>query len=201
MFKWICLVTAIIFLGAVGWMINDVRQEIRRSIQEVHETGLTINEQLPPVVDKIRNSADVISESLPEVVERIKKSTETLAELAEDIRQLKELVGVSNTARDKSLVAYADSVLDTIDASKGSIGLKKTFGGSGLKNVLPAREWVVGARKEALFLTVVAKSKQELLTRLVENKFGSHWYIQLENQNPVDLIDWLKANHVATGEL
>jgi len=54
---------------------------------------------------------------------------------------------------------------------------------------------------EAVFLTVVAKSKTELLTRLVETKFGSAWHIQLENQEPIPLLDWLKENHAATSEV
>lgn len=201
MFKWSCLTVAILFLAGVGWILNDLRIEIRRSIAVIHETGQTVNEQLPPVVEKIRKSADIVSEELPEIVERIRKSTDTLATLSEDIRQLKELVGVSNSARDKNLVAYADNVLDTIEAVQGTVGLKKTFGGSGLKNPLPTKEWVVGARKEALFLTVVAKSKQEFVTRLTENKFGSQWYIQINGQEPVALLDWLKANHAATRDL
>jgi hypothetical protein len=201
MFKWSCLVVVIVFLSAVGWMINDVRLEIRRSTELFRTTGQTVNEQLPAVVEKVQTSADVISARLPEIVERISKSTATLSELAEDIHQLKELAGVSNSARDKSLVAYADSVLDTIESANGTIGLKKTFGGSGLKNALPIKEWVVAARKEALYLTVVAKSKKELVTRLTENKFGSPWHIQPDGKESLTLSDWLQANHPATHEL
>lgn len=201
MFKWLCLLTAIAFLAGLTWMINDVRLEIHRSSELLRTTGTTVNEKLPTIVEKVQKSADSISESAPEIVEKIRKSSETLAELAEDIRQLKELMGVANTARDKSLVAYADSILDLIESSGGSVGLKKSFGGSGLKATLPAREWVVGARKEALFLTVVAKSKLELATRLSENKFGSSWYVQFRDKEPVSLLDWLKTHHDATKEL
>jgi hypothetical protein len=183
MFKWSCLAAAVLFLTSLTWMINDVRLEIRRSTQMLQATGQTVNEHLPTIVEKTRTS------------------TETLAGLAEDIRQLKELAGVSDVARDKSLVLYADSVLDAIEAAGGTIGLKKALGGSGLKSASPAKEWVVAARKEALFLTAVSKSKQELLTRLVENKFGSPWYIQFADEEPVTLLDWLKAHHAATGEL
>jgi len=219
-------VIVVLFLGGLTWMINDVRLEIRKSAKLVQATGQSVNERLPTVVKKVEKSADVISEhlpeiveqlptilekvqksadtvseQLPEIVEKIRMSTVTLAELAEDIRQLKELAGVSSTARDKSLVAYADSVLDLIEGSGGVIGLKKTFSGNGLKSALPAKEWTVGARKEALYLTVVAKSKRELVTRLVENKFGSAWYLQLEGQQPVPLFEWLKANHAPTNDL
>lgn len=201
MFKWTCLTVAVIFLSLLLWLVNDVRLQIRRTSQVVLTTGQTVNEHLPVIVEKTRTTTDTVAEHLPEIVEKAQKSSETLADLSEDIRQLKELAGVSNSTRDNSLVVYADSVLDCIEASGGTIGLKKTLGGSGLKSTSPAKEWTVSARKEALFLTVVAKSKKELLKRLTENKFGSYWYIQLEDKSPLPLVEWLKANHAATNEL
>lgn len=201
MFKWICLAVAVIFLMVLLWLVNDVRMQIRESSQVVHATGQSINDHLPTIVDKTRKTTDTVAENLPEIVEKTRKATETMAELAEDIRQLKELAGVSSSARDKNLVAYAESVLECIEASGGTIGLKRPLGGSGLKNPLPAREWSVAARKEALYLTVVAKSKKELLRRLTENKFGSPWYLQVGGQEPVTLLDWLRANHAATRDL
>lgn len=197
MFKWLCLVVAVIFLTVLTWMVNDMRLQVRQSGQVVHATGQTVNDHLPTIVDKTRKTTDTVAEHLPEIVEKSRTFTETMAELAGDIRQLKELAGVSNAARDKNLVAYADSVLDYIEASGGTIGLKK-IGGGGLKNALPAKDWCVAARKEALVLTVVAKSKTDLLKRLTENKFGSPWYIQVGGQDPVNLLSWLSANHAAT---
>jgi hypothetical protein len=201
MFKWVCLGVAVVFLVLLTWMLNDLRLEVRRSGQMVQEAGRTINENLPGIVEKTRKTTDTLAENLPELVEKTRTTADTLAELAADLRQLKELAGVANTVRDKNLVAYATSLLDAIDASGGQIGLKKTFGGSGLKNLVPAKEWVVSARKEALLLTVLARSKTELMTRLAKNKFGSHWYIQIGDKEPMTLMDWLKANHPATKEL
>jgi hypothetical protein len=201
MFKWACLAVAVVFLAVLSWLVNDLRLEIRSSSAMVQAAGQTINEHLPAIVDKTRRTTDTLAEQLPEIVEKTRASTETLAELAEDIRQLKELAGVSTQARDKSLVAYANSVLDSIETSGGTIGLKKAFGAKGLKNPVPAREWVVGARKEAVLLTILANSKAEFATRLTRNKFHSAWYIQIGEQEPVTLLDWLKANHPATREL
>jgi hypothetical protein len=200
MFKWACLAVACVFLGLLAWLANDLRLEVHQSAQIVRDTGATINESLPAIVDKTRKSTDTLAEHLPEIVEKTRTTTETLAELAEDIRQLKELAGVSTPARDKNLIAYATSVLDFIDASGGTIGLKKTLG-SGLKSPVPAREWAVGARKEALLLTVLSNSKKEFLTRLTRNKFRFPWYIQFGEKEPVTLLDWLKTNHPATKEL
>ena len=201
MFKWLCLAVAVIFLVVLGWMVNDIRLQVRQTSHVVHDTGQTVNEHLPIIVEKSRTSTDLVAEHLPAIIETTRTTTETLAELAEDIRQLKELLGVAHTARDQNLVAYADSVLKSIEASGGTMGLKKSLGGSGLKHPVPAREWAVGARKEAVYLTVVAKSKKELVTRLANNWLGSPWYIQVEGKDPVKLLDWLKLHHAATEEL
>jgi hypothetical protein len=183
MFKWACLVVAVVFLSLLGWAAYDIRTQLTRSAEGIQTTGKTVNEHLPEIVDKTRTT------------------TETLAELAADVRQLKELAGVTGSARDQNLVAYADSVLTRIEESGGVIGLKKTLGGKGLKDQLPAKEWAVGARKEAVVLTVLAKSKKELATRLGKNKFGSAWMIQIGDQEPVPLLDWLRENHPPSREV
>jgi hypothetical protein len=176
MFKWACLAVAVLFCSFLGWIAYDIRSQLTRS-------GNTVNEHLPAIVEKTH------------------KTTETLADLSEDVRQLKELAGVTGSARDQNLVAYANSALAQIESSGGVIGLKKTFGGKGLKDQLPAREWAVGARKEAVLLTAVAKSKKELATRLAKNKFQSDWMIQIGDQDPVPLLDWLREHHEPSKEL
>jgi hypothetical protein len=218
MFKWVCLAVAVFFLVVFAWMLNDIRLQIRRSALVVETAGHDINDQLPALVQKSRQAADVLSKELPQMVEKTRTTTDTLAkhlpemvdhvsrtatelsELAEDVRQLKELAGVTNTVRDKNLVAYANSVLKMIESSGGVIGVKKTFG-QGLKNTRPAAEWAVGARKEALFLSLIVKSKKEMLTRLARTKFGSPWYIELPGKEPRTLLDWLKENHPESREL
>src|SRR6476620_1083787 len=100
MFKWTCLAVAVVFLTALCWMINDMRLQVRQTTQMVHSTGATVNEHLPALVDKSHKMTDAISLHLPDIVAKTRLTTETLAELAEDIRQLKELAGVSSGARD-----------------------------------------------------------------------------------------------------
>jgi hypothetical protein len=201
MFKWVALGVAAFFLAVLAWMVNDTRLEIRRSVELLQATGQTVNEHLPAIVDKTRKTSDVVAEHLPDIMAKARKTSDTLAELAEDIRQLKELAGATSTVRDQNLVAYADSVLKAIEASGGTVGLKRTLGGRGLKNPLSAKEWASGARKEALFLTVVARSKKEMVTRLGKNMFGAHWYIQVGDAEPVTMLDWLSAHHPPTREV
>jgi hypothetical protein len=80
------------------------------------------------------------------------------------------------------------------------IGVRKTMG-KGLKNPVPAAEWVAGERREALFLVVLGRSKKEMLKAIVTTKLGFSWYIQLPGQEPVKLLDWLRENHAQTKEL
>jgi hypothetical protein len=176
MFKWACLAVAVLFCAFLGWIAYDIRSQLTRS-------GQTVNEHLPAIVEKTH------------------KTTETLAELSEDVRQLKELAGMTSSARDQNLVSYANSALAQIESSGGVIGLKKALGGKGLKDQLPAKEWGVGARKEAVLLTALAKSKKELATRLAKNKFGSDWMIQIGDQEPVPLLNWLREHHPQSNEL
>ncbi|MBI3268349.1 MAG: hypothetical protein HYZ53_04955 [Planctomycetes bacterium] len=170
MFRWACLAAAAATILGFGWVVNDLRLDIKSSTQTVRE-------------------------KLPEILEKTRKTSEVLAELAEDVKQLRQLAGVSGGARDKSLVVFAGGVLDDIEATEGRIGLKKKVFGSGLKEVVSAREWAAGARKEALWQTFHARSKAELLTGLCENLFGSRWWLQLGEGEPVELLEWVKSRH------
>jgi hypothetical protein len=213
MFKWLCLGVAAAFLAAACWMLNDIRVQVRRSAATVREAGENINEHLPEivaksksttallsknlpeVVDKVRKTTDTVTESLPEVVERVERTTEVMAELADDIRQLKELAGVGSTKRDENLVAYTNGVLKLIASSGGTIGEKKVVG-RGLKNVKPAAEWVAGRRKWALYWMLRVTSKKEMVARICKGA-----YIELPGKEPVPLIDWVRENHPETKAL
>lgn len=218
MFRWAFLGTAAAFLAAVVWILNDIRLQVRQSGERIRAASGALEENMPTIVEKTRQSTETLSknlpqvvarvdkmtltlsENLPDLVDRIGKTSEVIAELAEDIRQLKELAGVTSGARDKSLVAYANGLLQAVELSGGSIGVHKPFG-KGLKNTRPAAEWVVGARKEALILTILVKSKKEMLTRLGKTKLGANWMIEFPEKEPVPLIDWLRLNHPESKEV
>ena len=72
---------------------------------------------------------------------------------------------------------------------------------AGLKGELPAQEWAAGARKEAVFLVAVVRSKRELAARLAANKFGSPWYLRVGDAEPVPLLDWLREHHPPSRDL
>jgi hypothetical protein len=199
-------------------MLNDIRLQVRRSAELVQEAAGHINDglptlvarsrqtaevvatNLPEVVEKVKRTTDTVAESLPEVVDRVDRTTEVVAELAEDIRQLKELAGITSGKRDENLVAYANSLLKKIETSGGTIGVKKLTS-RGLKNTQPAAEWAAGARKEAVILAILVKSKKEMLTRLGKTKLGLNWYMEMPGKDPVPLIEWLRENHAETKAL
>ena len=175
-YRWTTLGLAIVAVSVALWMLNDARRAVKL-------TAAAVNESLPPIMRNVRQSSGVI------------------AALAKDIQRLRNLAGVTNKARDKSLVVYADGILDLLSKQRGQMGLTKKLLGSGLKRLRPLEGWVQAARKEALWLTFRANSKQELLHRLCHNKWGSQWMLALEGAQPVALIVWLRRHHPPTAQL
>ncbi|MGL4550562.1 MAG: hypothetical protein ACRC33_05200 [Gemmataceae bacterium] len=200
MFKWLCFGLGVVFVAVSLWILNDIRLTVRSTAWQIHSAGTMVSESLPPIVAKTRESADVIAENLPEVVGRTRMTTEVLAELAKDIRQLKDLAGGSANPRDKNLVAYTDGMLKAVELAGGVVGVSKTIG-RGLKNTVPVKEWASGARKEALVLMLLVRSKKEMAARLATTNLGFNWWIEPPGRAPERLIDWLKANHPETREL
>ncbi len=166
MFRWVCLSLATIAAAGLLWMVNDVRTELKRSTQTVNE-------------------------NLPLIFARTQRTTETLVALSEDLKQIRNLTGAADVVRDKRMTAFADHVLDAIRDSGGEIGLKPKLIGTNLKDVQPVGDWVNGARKEALWLLVRAKTKAEFVEKLSKNIYGSDWYIRVGEKEAVKLADWI----------
>ncbi|MBA3542223.1 MAG: hypothetical protein H0T79_21590 [Deltaproteobacteria bacterium] len=171
-FKWACLGIATFAVAALLWMLNDLRMEAK------HTTA-------------------AVNEHLPAVLANVKQGTATLVQLTKDVEALRDLAGIASTPRDRSLVVYADSVLDFLDAQQGKIGVEKVLGKE-LKDLVPVQEWVTAARKEAVWLTFRANSKHELLDRLGKTKFGSDWFFAPADGPPVRLIEFLEQTHPAS---
>lgn len=159
-----------------GWMLNDLRYELKRS-------------------------AETVNRDLPVILANTRQSTETLAEVSSDIKELRNLAGLEDAPRDKTLATYADSILDLLETqTDAKIGTEKLIGTS-LSDPLSAKEWVAGARKEAVVLAFRAKSRPELLERLTKSKFGTEWKIQFADAQPMSLRTWLVENHPPTAEI
>jgi hypothetical protein len=212
-FRWTCLGLAASFLAGVAWMLNDIRLQVRRSADLIHESGGTIQEHLPPIVEKTRQTTEVVSKNLPLVVERVKQSTEivgetlpevidrvdrtteVVAELADDIQQLKELAGLVSKKRDANLVAYTNSLLRLLEGAKLEIGSKQ-FLGKGLRNGVPASEWVASRRKWTALRLLRMSSRQEVVQGLTHG-----WYAAEPGGEARPLLEWVRAHHPETQSL
>ena len=115
MFRWACFGLAAVAAAILLWMLNDLRLEVKRT-----------------------NA--IVAEHLPAVLANVKQGTETLAHLSKDIEGMRDLAGIAGGPRDRSLVVYADSVLDFLDQQKGQIGLEKLVG-KGLKDIVAVQDW------------------------------------------------------------
>ena len=169
-FKWSCLGIATVFAAVLLYLANDMRNELART-----------------------NA--MVDEHLPQILANMKTITSTLADVSKDVQSFRNLAGLVDAPSDKSLVAYADSVLDFLEQQPaGKIGLAKLVG-SGMKDVADASQWARDSRKEALWLTLRASTKAELLDRLSKNKFGSDWMYFAPGIDPMPLRDFLRLNH------
>lgn len=172
MTKWFYPALVAVVSATLLLMLNDLRVQARRSTE-------TINAKLPEILEKTRKSAD------------------TLAVLSEDIKKLRTLAGATDRVRDTALVDHATAVLDQLEKADAVIGLKPKLFGEALKETVPAKEWVVDARKEALVLVFRAHSKDELLDGLCKNMYGSDWYIQPKGAEAITLRQWIES-HIPT---
>lgn len=193
MFKWSVLALASIFAGALLWMLNDLRNETRAATRAV-------NDHLPVILTETKDATRTINRDLPDILARTKQTSEVLATVAADLKQLRDLAGMSDKPIDKTLRGYADAILDLIEKSEGQIGLSKTFS-KGIKDPIPAAEWVVGARREALWLALRVRSRAEVAEGLCANYRGAHWYIQVGNSETLALLEWLRRHHPDTDKL
>ncbi len=170
-FKWSCFGLAAVVCAVLLYLLDDMRREIRR-------TNETVNAHLP------------------QILANVSTATTTLADVSKDINAFRDLAGLADSAgQDRSLVVYADSVLDFLEQQpQGQIGLSKLVG-KGLKDVITSAEWARDTRKEALWLTFRASTTKELLERIGKNKFGSDWYFTAPGIEPMTLIEFLRLNH------
>lgn len=212
MFKWYCLGVAVVALLVFGWMVNDMRLEIKHGAARVNEqlpqildntrqATTTVNEKLPRIVERVDQTTKTVSDSLPGLLAKAETTAETVAELSEDVKEFKVLwSGLNPQAQDAGLLRYATGVLKLIGSQDAVIGTEKVFGKE-LSNPQPAKDWAAATGKEAAGLAVVCKSRPEVLTSLCRTKFRSQWLIQFPGKPPVPLIDWVKQNHPESREL
>lgn len=98
----------------------------------------------------------------------------------------------------QGLERYAESLLRTLELTNGEIGLEKKLFGDGLKDVKTTQEWAEQTRAEALWQSLRARTRTAMLKKLCHNMFGSPWFIQIGDAEPLPLFDWFEQHHPET---
>src|SRR5262245_44807890 len=221
MFKWACLLVAVIALSAFGWMLNDIRLEVKgltpkadrllakaeellektdtqlpRILAQTEQATGQLDRHLPRILGQTEQAATTINTQLPTLLARSEVAVDNVADLSENFKQYKGLMGIVHVAsQNKSLVSYGTSLLSFLGGHDAKIGLKPAGSSQALRQVTPAKEWASAAQKDAHFLSLVAKSKEDVLHGLARTKSSAPWHIQIGNQPPRLLADWIKETH------
>jgi hypothetical protein len=215
MFKWVCLLVVAVALAAFGWMLNDMRLAVKELSPKVEKLAGTAEEMaqkldahLPQILKETEQAGKTLNSSLPPLVKRSEAlvghaeiAVDSLADLTDSFKQYRDLMGIVHGASsNKPLLAYGTSLLDFIGAQKATIGVKPSAPPSGpkdgasppaLQRAMPASEWARAARKDVAFLSLIAGSKEEMLHGLARTRSMAPLQIQLADQVPRLLGDWL----------
>ena len=213
MFKWICLLVAVVALSAFGWMLNDIRLEVRRVadkadqqlpkiLTQVEQVTGQLDQRLPKILTEAEQIGSTTNKQLPSLLARTEAAVDNLAALSEDMRHYQGLLGtVHAAAQDKDLLAYGGSLLNLIGGQQAIIGVKKSPTEPKLQQALPAKEWAKASKKQVQFLSVAAGSRAEVLHALTRSKSAAPLFVQLKDQAPRLLFDWIKEMHLVSKDL
>lgn len=185
MFKWACLIAGLAFGCVIVTLLFSLSSKADLALTQSNEALATVNDNLPEMVGEVR------------------KITHTLSVLSDDVNALKRLSGIESQAREEGLVGHADAILELLQQQgSGSVlvGVKKTFG-SGLKDLVPLEEFIVGARREASILVFRAKSRQEVLHRLTHSWSRKPFWLQFDGGEAIELEAWVRENHPESADL
>jgi hypothetical protein len=206
-FKWVCLLVAVAALSAYGWMLNDIRRDVKgltekadRQLPVILEQAERVSGQLdrhlPRILSQTEQATTTINTQLPALLTRSEEAVDNLADLSDRFKQYQGLMGAVHGARqDKGLFAYGTSILSLLGKQDATIGVKKPGPDKALKKAVPAREWAKASQKDAHSLSLVATSKEEVLHGLARTRSAAPLYIQFASEAPRLLADWLREAH------
>jgi hypothetical protein len=222
MFKWTCLGVAVVALAAFGWMLNDLRLQVQavaaradRLASRADELVEKTDNRLPPLLSQAEQIAAQLNRHLPRILAQTEKATaavnaqlppllaesettvERLADLADGLRQYRALMGVVHGAgQNKDLLSYGASILGLVGGQNATIGVKKPGTAGPLKHPMPAKQWAAAAQPELPFLSLIAKTKGEVLHGLAHTRsLAGPLQIQLADAAPRLLADWIQEMH------
>ncbi len=196
-FKWACLGSAIIFACILMWMIADFKNKMVIALRNAENT-----------VSQVRFSVDKVNHRMPSMLSEIHTTSRTLKGLADDVELIKEVAGVGEEAKDRgirSLAVYVREVQDLLqqksEDSNATVLIEEVVG-SDLKEVDTLKAFLVGVNKEMLVILTLSNSNEETLYRICHSGIRRKpYYIQLENEDPIKLEDYIRQHHPESREL
>lgn len=102
MLKWFYFVLVATFLGALLWMINDMRLRVTSLVERLdrqlppildntEEAAQKINRQLPRILKTSEQAAQDLDTHLPKLLNKAQQGVDQLAALAKSFREFKDL--------------------------------------------------------------------------------------------------------------
>lgn len=207
MFKWVCLLVACVALGGLGWMLNDIRLQVRsltvqmdqhlpRILANTEQVTGQVERNLPRLLSEAERASLTLNDKLPRLLANATTATDNLAELSDSFAQYRSLMGTVHAAgQDRDLLAYGSSILDLIAGQNATLGTKAAPSQPAARPPLQAKQWAAAARKQNQFLSLVASSKADVLHGLARTASGTPWFIKVEDQAPRLLADWIREAH------
>lgn len=136
MFKWVCLLVAVAALSAFGWMLNDVRLEIKRLtaqadqhlpriIAQTERVTTQLDTHLPQLLNQTETAATNINTHLPTILTNSEKASVTLNTHLPTILANSEKATTILTADLPKLVITSEAALTSVAELSDSFGQYK----------------------------------------------------------------------------
>ena len=131
MFKWVCLLVAMVALTVFGWMLNDMRVQIKetaerldRQVSPLFVKAERITDQLdnhlPKLISQSEQTSNIVTRQLPKLIQQTEQAAQTInSHLPGLLAQTQQAVGSINQNLPK-LLAGTERAVDGIgDLSDG----------------------------------------------------------------------------------
>jgi hypothetical protein len=193
-FKWVCLLVAVIALSVFGWMLNDIRLQVHRTAEKADNLAEKADKQLPAILNNAERVSAQLDKHLPVILADAESAVDSLSAASQDLDLTRGLLGRGPGApSDEKLATYGESILGLIARQPdATIGVVQPSPGAGLKKPVPAKAWAAAHRGDPRILSTFAASEPEVLHGLARTFSAAPLHIQLPGQVPRLLADWLQ---------
>ena len=93
-FKWVCLVVAVVALAGLGWMLNDIRLQVKglgekadTVLKQSEQVTRQLDDQIPRILKQTEEVVGQLNRHLPIILAETQKASATLD------RQLTAILG------------------------------------------------------------------------------------------------------------